>query len=223
MYADIDARESWAQGMAGCIAFDGTNAATATCEGWEPVGSLMGSALCSDPGASCFTGTFNGRGYAVSDLWIKRDDEELGFFGVVSASNPDTVFIHNIALVDVHVNGGNTPKSIGGLAGRQESGTINNSYATGNVNGGDNDDNIGGLVGDQTGGTIENSYATGELNGGAGEDRIGGLVGLQSGGTIENNSYAAVEINGGMQADIVGGLAGEINGGTITTAMPRVM
>ena len=220
MYADIDARESWSQGTAGCTTpFDGSNEAAADCEGWEPVGSLMGSALCSDPGASCFTGTFNGRGHAVSNVWIKRDDEELGFFGAVTAPSPDAVFIHDIALIDVHINGGNTQKSIGGLVGWQQGGDITNSYAMGMVDGGAGSDRPGGLVGVQQSGNILNSYATGAINGGDGSDRVGGLVGLQqSGGDIEN-SYATGVVNGeGGTGQQIGGLVGEQSGGDIESS-----
>ena len=212
MYADIDARESWSQGTADCTPFDGSNEAATTCEGWEPVGSFpMGTALCSGPGASCFTGRFNGRGHTVSDLWIKRDDSTLGFFGAVTASNPDTVLIHDITLRDVHIDGGDAQKGIGGLVGLQSGGTIeNNSYATGEVNGGTGNDRVGGLAGQQQNGNITNSYAAGNVNGEGGDDNAGGLVGQQTGGTTEN-SYAAGNVDGGGQSgDEDGGLTGDL-------------
>ena len=148
MYANIDASESWSQGSAStCIAYDGTNAATATCEGWEPVGNM------TDP----FTGSFNGRGHRISKLWVNRDitgsGTGMGFFGVMgNPSSGGAASIRNLGLLDLNIRGGAMPNSIGGLVGYQLGGTIENSYATGDVDGGANTDDVGGLVGWQDGG-----------------------------------------------------------------------
>ncbi len=97
---------------------------------------------------------------------------------------------------------------VGGLVGSNE-GTINNSYAAVTVIGGAA---VGGLVGFNNSGTISDSYATGNVNaalnffGGI----VGGLVGQNYQGAI-SNSYstghvsAAGSINGGAYA---GGLVG---------------
>ena len=119
MYANIDAREGWAEnppsGMTSCIAFDGSNSATATCEGWEAVGNLgtMGATDCSGAGANCFTGSFDGRGHSISNLWVNRDDLYMGFFGALG--NPAS--IRNLGLRDIHIRGGAGGNGIGSLAG----------------------------------------------------------------------------------------------------------
>lgn len=90
----------------------------------------------------------------------------------------------------------------GGLVGRNSSGTIKNSYATGNVS---TLDCAGGLVGDGSG-DIKNCHATGNVTG----DCVGGLIGRSYSGTTIKNSYATGNVTG----DRAGGLAGQ-NSGTI--------
>ncbi|MBM7624511.1 GLUG motif-containing protein [Sporohalobacter salinus] len=74
--------------------------------------------------------------------------------------------------------------NIGGLVG-ELSGSIENSYATGNVIG-NGVKQAGGLVGTvKSGASISDSYATGDVTG---NKEIGGLV-----GSVEDNNYAAIE------------------------------
>ena len=78
----------------------------------------------------------------------------------------------------------------GGLVGYLYTGTISNSFATGNVTG-----NIeaGGLVGDSHGCTISNTYATGLVQG---TTDAGGLVGRTNGNTIIENSIWNTQTTG---------------------------
>ncbi|MFP4691670.1 MAG: LamG-like jellyroll fold domain-containing protein [Bacteroidales bacterium] len=76
----------------------------------------------------------------------------------------------------------------GGLVGRHNSGTINNSYATGNVNGGER---VGGLVGQNEENDIINSYAAGAVSG---ISRVGGLAGETTGNF--HNSFWDTETSG---------------------------
>ena len=166
--------------------------------GWNPVGDS----------ANPFTGNFNGNGYSISNMRIYRNDLTIGFFGVIA----ENASIHNVNLVNLHIQGGASRNLIGGLVGYQNGGMIMNSYVTGTVDGGNNDDFVGGLVGRQTSGTIENSYAAVTVDGGGNNDSVGGLVGIQDvGGTIEN-SYATDTVDGGNGRDFVGGLVGEQDG-----------
>ena len=212
MYANIDARESWSQGsLSTCVAYDGTNAATAACEGWEPVGNM------TNP----FTGSFNGRGHSISNLWINRDltgtGMGMGFFGVIdNPSSGGAASIRNLGLLDLNIQGGISRNNIGGLAGEQAGGTITNSYVRGILDGGAEDDYVGGLVGQQDGGTIEDSYAEGDMDGGDDNDRMGGLVGNQLAAGMIEDSYAIVDVNGEGSLDYLGGLVGrQQSGGTI--------
>jgi hypothetical protein len=113
---------------------------------------------------------------------------------------------------------------VGGVVG-YNTGTVENSYATGNVSGienyvggvagGDNGaitnckasgdvsglNNVGGVAG-YTSNTMENSYATGDVNG---NNYVGGVVGyVYSTSTVEN-SYATGNVSG---YNYVGGVSG---------------
>ncbi|MDK2040840.1 two-partner secretion domain-containing protein [Aliarcobacter butzleri] len=178
-----------------------------------------------------FTGTFDGNGFTISDLFIDRlYQDNIGLFGYISGST-----IKNIGLVNVNIAGysyvgglvgfnyGGTIQNsyvtgvlisnlayIGGLVGANE-GTIDNSYANVNVSG---DFDVGGLIGNNTG-TIKNSYASGYVNG---NNNSGGLIGWNGNGTIEN-SYATVTVNG---SSYVGGLIGYSQNGTIINSFYNV-
>lgn len=174
--------------------------------GWEPIGTQ------DKP----FTGTFDGQGFEISDMFIGRlDTGHVGLFGYVG----DKGIINNIGVVNAYVVG---EWCVGGLVGINW-GTLSNSYSDGTVSG---SDQVGGLVGGN-GGTVTNSHSTGTVSGhrhvggvvGAcngplsnsyfagsvsGESRIGGLVGGMSGTTV-SNSYFTGTVSGGDQ---VGGLMG---------------
>ena len=70
-------------------------------------------------------------------------------------------------------------RSIGGLIGLLRSGTITDTYATGNVTATATSEYVGGLIGidANTAGSasIYNSYASGNVSGGS---QVGGLSGL---------------------------------------------
>ncbi|MDZ4132451.1 MAG: GLUG motif-containing protein [Dethiobacteria bacterium] len=150
--------------------------------GWTPIGT----------GATAFTGTYNGQGFTISNLFINRPSDNFqGLFGVTSGAT-----LTNIGLTDVDVTG---QFDVGGLVGQTHTGTISNSYATGVVKG--EQSNVGGLVGHYISGTITNSYATGAVSG---PGSIGGLVGYILFGSI-SNSYATGAVTGNTD---VGGLVG---------------
>jgi hypothetical protein len=174
--------------------------------GWEPIGTQ------DKP----FTGTFDGQGFEISDMFIGRlDTGHVGLFGYVGEKG----IINNIGVVNAYVVG---EWCVGGLTGINW-GTLSNSYADGTISG---SDQVGGLVGGN-GGTVTNSYSTGIVSGDrhvgglvgacngplsnshftgsvSGESRIGGLVGGMSGTTV-SNSYFTGTVSG---SDQVGGLLG---------------
>ncbi|MCT7472655.1 beta strand repeat-containing protein [Aliarcobacter cryaerophilus] len=159
-------------------------------EGWNPIGDY----------SNRFTGTFDGLGFTISNLYINRPSQNyVGLFGYTNNAT-----IKNIGLKDVNITGSTY---VGGLVGRSENGgTISNSYASGSVTG---FNDVGGLVGWNFQGTITNSYASGSVDG---TDFLGGLVGTNR-GTI-TNSYASGSVDG---TDFLGGLVG-LNYGTITNS-----
>jgi len=148
--------------------------------GWEPIGT-------SD---DQFTGSFDGQGYEIKDLFIIRPDEShVGLFGEVGQEG----LTKDIGVVNVTVTGHNY---VGGLVGHSD-GTLSNSYSTGSVNG---TEHIGGLVGHNDG-IVNNSYSSGSVTG---DSRVGGLVGWNQ--ATLSNSYSSCSVTGNSS---VGGLVGD--------------
>ena len=163
-------------------------------KGWEPIETFI--PMCP---YGCFTGTFDGQGYEIRDVFINRPDEYLvGLFGCVD----EVGVIKDIGVMNFTVIG---KSSVGGLAGSIR-GTVSNSYAIGNVSG---DSSVGGLVGYNQG-PVSNCYATGTV---AGELDVGGLVGCNMG--FVNNSYSASSVTGNSS---VGGLVGQNSEGTVSNS-----
>ena len=168
--------------------------------GWTPIGSS----------SDRFRAMFDGNGNTISNLMINRDgSNRIGLFGYTN----DKAEITNIGLLNVNVIGNN---GIGSLVG-SNSGTITDSYATGDVEG---DSRVGGLVGESensgTTASIINSYATVDVES-KGEFGVGGGLVGDNGGTI-TDSYATGNIDGKDNGvGILGGLVGD-NSGTITNS-----
>gem|GEM_PF-702976 len=156
--------------------------------GWMPIGTY----------ADSFTGTFNGKGHKIAGLWIDRSDADyVGLFGRAFGAE-----ISNLG-VEISIAGIKGNMIVGGLIGGQNSGSIENCFATGNVTG--SGEIVGGLAGGSSFGSIENSYATGNVTGNA--DYVGGLAGIFNlDGRIEN-CYATGNVAG--NSDYVGGLLGD--------------
>ncbi|MBS3816493.1 MAG: hypothetical protein KGY76_02895, partial [Candidatus Thermoplasmatota archaeon] len=145
----------------------GYNELVDTQDGWDPIDGW-------DP----FTGTFDGQGYEIRDLYInKSSTNDIGLF----ASADNGAEIKNLGVVDANVTG-DMFSSV--LVGRNVDGYLNNTYATGTLKG----DNwyFGGLTSINKG-SVNNSYTSVAVNA-TGNEEIGGLVGTNE-GTV-NNSYA---------------------------------
>ena len=166
--------------------------------GWLPIGSIV-SNDCEDSGSNCFTSTFEGNGYGISNLQINRDtvdDSDIGLFAVLSSS----ARIENVGLLNVAVEGRGY---VGGLVAQNE-GEIVNSYVRGEVKG--TQHSVGGLVASNSSSmtsVIVNSYADATV---MSTDALlsGGLVGNNHGKI--RNSYAAGNVRGSCN---VGGLVAE--------------
>ncbi len=112
-----------------------------------------------------FNGSYNGNGYAISNLYINRPTENnVGLFGCVYGSSTD--LIQYLALTNADITGN---RYVGVIAGESTSVYINNCYATGTVYA--DYDNVGGLVGKC--GYANNCYAEVEVN--CSYDSKGGL------------------------------------------------
>jgi hypothetical protein len=194
-------------------------------KGWQPIGNFTGSGLdftaagyteLASPTANdgeswqpigtqgdLFTGTFDGQGHEIRDLFINRPDEMyvgVGLFGVVGEGG----IVQNIGVVNANVTAG----LVGGLVGTSV-GTVSNSYSTGSVAG---EYGVGGLVGANAG-NVSYCYSTGSVTG---TGAVGGLVGFNDYGTV-SNSYSTGSVTGENYA--VGGLVGQnAYGGTVSNS-----
>ena len=153
---------------------------------WTPIGSS------SYP----FTGTFDGGNHAISNLAIAGSSlSDQGFFSVIGTG----AIVKNVILSNANVSG---LFMVGGVAGINNRGTIQNCSYSGTVTGiGDHANYIGGLVGSNTHGIVEKCYNTGNISGRA---QVGGVVGDNDGGTVRY-SYNTGSITG---EGYVGGVVG---------------
>lgn len=192
--------------------------------GWDPIGA-------SD---TSFTGSFNGQGHEIRNLYIDRPNEDyVGLFACVSWTRhiENVGVIENIGVINADVTG-NT--SVGALVGHN-GGIVINSYSTGSVTG---HERVGGLVGWNqhtlmnsyascsvsgqiaVGGlagdnwlraTVSNSHSSGSVTG---SSKVGGLVGWSYYGSV-TNSYSTASVTGSSR---VGGLVGGSLGGIVNSS-----
>jgi hypothetical protein len=194
---DLDSTSAGYQELAGPAANGG--------KGWQPIGMITAY------GGTIFTGTLDGQGHEICDLFINRPchEAQCNYVGLVGVLDRGGV-VKNIGVVNVTVIGCG---EVGGLVGASD-GTVSNSYATGNVTG---EDDVGGLVGLLNGSsaTVSNSYSSANVTGSA---SVGGLVGCigYHGGTV-SNSYSTGRVSGNSA---FGGLVGrdDSNGGTVSNS-----
>jgi hypothetical protein len=153
--------------------------------------------------SNTFTGTFDGKGYKITNLYINRPSTRfVSLFGYTAPGSK----IKDVGLEEVNVRGSS---HVGGLVGFKWVGTITNSYSSGTVTG--SSMYVGGLVGYNYDGTITNSYSSGTVT--CSGNYVGGLAGYNYDGTI-TNSYSSGSVSG---SDPVGGLV-SISSGTITNS-----
>jgi len=156
-------------------------------KGWEPIGTWP----------HVFTGSFDGQGYEIRDLFINRFNESLiGLFSYVYVGG----VIKNLGVMNADVTG---HEGVGGLVGVNWQGTVSNCYSSGNVTG---YYRVGGLAGSGAG-TVSNSYSSANVTGMV---FVGGLVGYNS--NTVSNSYSTGNVTANSA---VGGLVGE-NDGTVS-------
>jgi len=149
-------------------------------KGWQPIGIWSAS----------FTGSFDGQGYEIRDMFITRPDEHyVGLFSYVGVGG----VVQNVGVVNADVTG---YCNVGGLVGGNL-GTVSNSYSTGSVTG---YSSVGGLVGENSN-TVSSSYSTGTV---IGLWSVGGLVGRNQ--LTVRDSYSIDSVTGSY---CVGGLVGE--------------
>jgi len=157
--------------------------------GFEPIGSVSSSYR--------FGGSFDGRGFTISNLYINRPDSSLtGLFSEASGQ------LFNVRLDDVEIHGKNY---VGGLVGMASGQLSNVRLDDAEIHG---KNYVGGLVGKSDTVHIENVCVSGTVTG---EDHVGGLAGAHCGYDIFlsqfkiKNSHSSATVTG---HDKVGGLVG---------------
>lgn len=140
-----------------------------------------------------FTGTYDGCGYAISGLTIKRSTESsVGFFGTIATS----AIVSRVKLSSVTITGGDWVGSIVGYS----KGVVSSCSASGSITG---KSYVGGVVGGAEGTIMDcgaNCSVTGTSN------YLGGLVGRSTSNVC--NCYAAGNVTssgGGYVGGLIGG------------------
>ncbi|NAS88752.1 hypothetical protein C4E24_03300, partial [ANME-1 cluster archaeon AG-394-G21] len=170
------------------------------CSGFDYAGDNKGFMPIGNK-SNRFNGTFDGKGYKITNLYINRPSTNyVGLFGFTGSGSE----IKDVGLEEVDVHGND---EVGGLVG-YNGGPITNSYSSGSVTG---EGFVGGLVGANTG-TITNSYSSGSVTGSS--NCVGGLVGYNNG--LIANSYSSGSVTG--SSNYVGGLVGGNDNGPITNS-----
>lgn len=225
---NIDASASWGeQGVchddgdqinclpiAPCSAYDGTAVAdTSPCPGMPQLGA--------------FTGSLDGGGHTISDLYMYNHGGLFASAGDEIDGGEDgsikNLHLRRIRVVDNGINTDtNTVSNTGGLVDLLRA-TIDGCSVTGEIDG---SGNVGGLVGkghSTTFNSIYNSYANATARG----ENVGGLYGSIEGNSRVVSSYTKGQLIGigqvqyrpmgnGDVYSAVGGLIGKSSGGSIT-------
>ncbi len=172
--------------------------------GFNPIGNPIGGGSGSLP----FTGSYDGAGNNINNLFINRDEDNVAIFANVGTSA-------TIKDLTVSVNRVSGELNVGSIVGTLDSGaTLTNVNAT-NVSGGTGlvtgNDVIGGLVGLNDGGTIY-GYATVNVSSTGTSSAVsgtGGLVGFTR-NLGDSIGYAEGNVSGSGGSPL-GGLSGGLS------------
>lgn len=173
---------------------DGTVKDGSTVKSWTPIGN----------GSRSYYGSFDGRGYTVSGVYINDSNGEyLGLFGCVKSKG-----VSNIGVVNSYISGS---AYVGTVCGSSYA-PLTNCYGSGTVKG---NVGIGGVCGDLSSdygssGSLSSCGFTGSVSG---LNNVGGVCGISGGNEIKN-VYNKGSVSGGSN---VGGICG-YNSGTIKNA-----
>lgn len=181
-------------------------------DGWDPIGIYE-----SNP----FTGSLDGNGFTISNLYINRPTENnQGLFGFASNASFENITFDNVNIYGQNyvgglvgmfgqgivfktsvISGSITGSSyVGGLVGAAWALDFFNNFSTVSVNG--NDDYVGGLIGSINFSDISSSYFDGVVISSTGN--AGGLIGYIDFSDI-SNSYSLGSVS---STSFVGGLVG---------------
>ncbi len=152
-----------------------------------------------------FTGSLDGAGHTISNIWIFRKTESnIGLFGKTLSAE-----ISNLSLTNSNIVG---QYSTGGIVGSMDGGEASDITLSNNMVRAYLSYQGGGFAGEITdGATVDNVTNTGGTVHGSGSV-IGGIVGYLEDATI-TDSHSSAAVDGG---DYIGGFVGSVSGGTIT-------
>lgn len=165
-------------------------------EEWIPIGTDSDEA---------FSGLFDGNGHTISGLYMNGDAEYSGLFGYIQGGT-----VKGVGLIAGSITSDNDYTYAGGIAGVNESGTIEDCYNTGSVKAAF----VGGIVGSNRGGHIQDCYNTGWVQA---PDRgfvaAGGIAGENSNAEMTvvncyNTGNVTVSVTGDGYSGFLGGIAG---------------
>ncbi len=157
-----------------------------------------------------FTGTYDGDGFTITGLFIKRDTTDyVGMFG--STQNFNGV-IKNLGLINVNITGRDCVGAIGGGVFT----VMENCYSTGFVSGASF---VGGIAG--YGIKTDRSYSSATVNG---NEVVGGLTGFYfdnvrncySTGSVSGSKYIGGIAGGGSEAMINCYSTASVSGGSVS-------
>jgi hypothetical protein len=153
-----------------------------------------------------FSGYFNGDYHEITELSIESSSDYQGLFGLVVESYAGDYVVKNLA-VSGSVEGG---QYVGLLAGRVQSGDIENCYVNGTVSG---TSYVGGMVGAIENVILINSRSDSEVS--ATGDRVGGITGRVTEGQISKCITTGSVSSSSVSTPCVGGIAGLATDSTI--------
>ncbi len=155
--------------------------------------------------AKPYTGTLNGNGYKIKEMYIKETDSGIGFIGSLNGGTVTGFTIENCLVYGGHQTGG----IVGELKDHTDNKIINCHTVGGTVYG---QDSVGGIAGGSynVGARAEikgcTNSATVETMVGSGNGTAGGIVGYLVNGTIrECLNTGTVKAYNGCGGGIVGG------------------
>lgn len=154
-------------------------------QGFSPIGN-RGAA--DNP----FTGSFDGQGYEISNLYIDQFREfYVGLFGRTSGAT-----IESLGLVNCEVNG---LSDVGGLVGYGDNTVLKNCYATGTIE--SQQTMAGGLIGIHERGTIAQCYTHTQVQA---QQVAGGLAGFSVESEVNDSfAFGAVAATGSSAGGLI--------------------
>ena len=159
-------------------------------EGWTPIGYQIDF---GNEDNCPFSGTYNGDGYTISDLFINTPaDSSVGLFGMAQGAT-----IYDLTLDNVDITG---YRGVAGLVGWNMGTTVINCTVSGDLSG---DAYLGGVVGVNYAGTVKICSFNGNIS--CENEHCAGIAGLNYASALVDSSYSLGTIDGG---EYVGGIVG---------------